>query len=38
MDNLLARQRLVARRLTDTGHPDGKRFDFTSVDLLADPG
>ena len=38
MDSLLARQRLVARRLTDTGHPDGKPFDIMPVDLLADPG
>ena len=38
MDKLLARQSLVAQRLTDTGHPDGKPFDVTSADLLADPG
>jgi hypothetical protein len=38
MDTMLARQRLAARRITDTGHPDGNPFDFTSVDLLADPG
>lgn len=37
MANMQARQRLVARRLTDTGHADGDPFDFKSVDLLADP-
>ena len=38
MDNMQARQRLAARRLTDTGHADGDPFGFKSVDLLADPG
>ena len=38
MANMLARQRLAARRLTDTGHADGDPFGFKSVDLLADPG
>ena len=37
MANMQARQRLVARRLTDTGHADNDPFDFKSVDLLADP-
>jgi hypothetical protein len=37
MENMVARQRLVARRLTDAGHPGGNAFDFTSVDLLAGP-
>jgi hypothetical protein len=38
MGNMQARQRLVARRLTDTGHGSGDPFGFKSVDLLADPG
>lgn len=37
MTQMQDRQHLVTRRITDTWHPENNPFDFSSIDLLADP-